>query len=337
MKKTIFTGMILCALMTVFSAQARTLRVGYGGPQLANTDYPSLSTAVTAALTGDTIQVYQGLNTNIGSATLTKRLVILGFGYNFSANPGLQVALDATSSFNLTFDPGSDNSVVQGLVLSSTYVGTSNIMLQRCKLSSLFVGFTSTNSQSVNISNLSIIGCIITNLSGNNGTVSNVLFTNNITNNVNMNNVTGLIANNDFLGAVSFGACVIKNNIFGYFSVTGPSAVFQYNLFNSNVTVTGSNNLFSVDMSTVYADWLGYNMSTSSESKLALKAGSPALNFGMNSNNASTDAGVYGGDAAYVYKLSGIPNIPSIYQLSAPSLNATNNPYTITVSVRSNN
>ena len=70
---------------------------------------------------------------------------------------------------------------------------------------------------------------------------------------------------------------------------------------------------------------------------LLLKSGSLAIGGGTDLSGNPTDAGIYGGEAAFRYKLSGVPAVPAIYKLTAPSNSATSNPYNITISVRSNN
>jgi hypothetical protein len=64
---------------------------------------------------------------------------------------------------------------------------------------------------------------------------------------------------------------------------------------------------------------------------LAFYSSSPAKGKGM----GGTDMGIFGGTNPYL--LSGIPPVPTFYKLSAGSINATSNPYTVTFSVRSNN
>ena len=96
----------------------------------------------------------------------------------------------------------------------------------------------------------------------------------------------------------------------------------------------GATNLFGVTNLFPAAYNNGY---FTSETALQLAAGSPALTAGKNHAGAATQCGVFGGESAQYYRMSGVPNIPAIYQLSAPSQNASSNPYNITISTRSNN
>jgi len=71
---------------------------------------------------------------------------------------------------------------------------------------------------------------------------------------------------------------------------------------------------------------------TSADARYQLKAGSPALTAG----SGGTPIGMYTGN--YPYKLSTIPSIPTIYQLSSPQgNNPPGNTMQINVSTRGNN
>ena len=338
MKKAIAFCLLMTALIFTHSVEAKILRVAYSGPAVAGVDYSNVQAAVNAAAVDDTIQLYQ--NASVGSATVNKRLVFLGFGYRLEFNPALQALPSAGNYVDLNFVGGSEGSVVQGALINRVNIGVNDITVSRC-LGDLWLGYNSTTGL-VPITNVTIISSWL-NIRGDFGAVSNALVNNCILDYLDLPNVAGLFSNNILLGNGNwrFGSCVVRNNIFTYQSrcVNGTSAIFQHNLFarndNCGITITGSNNQFGVNMTNVFLNW--NNGSFGSESNLALKAGSPALGFGVDGNGNPTDAGIYGGDAGLVYKPSGIPPIPAIYHLTSPGLNANTNPYTITVSVRSNN
>ncbi|MBL7765906.1 MAG: hypothetical protein JNJ58_07430 [Chitinophagaceae bacterium] len=179
-----------------------------------------------------------------------------------------------------------------------------------------------------------------------------------------VNPSTGLIANNIFLHKKGFVESAelfridgpsyffIKNNIFYVDSISNIG--YWGNSYNSTKVIIPAgcvvqNNVSNLPAS--YNAWGGTNQwglsnlfvssfqdgYFASESGLQLAAGSPALTVGKNNSGANTPCGIYGGEPGYIYKLSGIPAIPAIYQLTAPSINATTNPYNITTSTRSNN
>lgn len=333
-------ALVFCLFVTLFfshSVEAKILRVAYSGPAVAGVDYPNVQAAVNAAAVDDTIQLYQ--NAAVGSATVNKRLVFLGFGYSLGVNAGLQAVTNAPNTVTLIFVSGSQGSKAQG-VYGDFYLAMNDITISRC-VGDVKLAYNPNSGSQAAISNATFISSYL-NIYGYYGQVSNVLVSNSILANNDLPNVAGLFSNNIIFGGSNrFGSCVIKNNIFATtsFCVSGTSAVFQNNLFassnNCGTAITGSNNLFNINMTNVFVNW--NNGSFGSESNLALKAGSPALSFGIDGNNNPTDAGIYGGEAGLVYKPSGIPAIPAIYQLTSPGLNANTNPYTITVSVRSNN
>jgi len=336
MKKALVFFLLMTALFFSNSVQAKILRVAYSGPAVAGVDYANVQAAVNAAAVDDTIQLYQ--NASVGTAVVNKRLVFVGFGYSLSSNPGLQATTNAPNQVTLGFNPGSQDSKVEG-VYGNFYFGINNITISRC-LGTVYLGYNY-NTGAVPISSATLISSNLT-INGDYGQVSNVLVSNCIINSGSVNNVAGLFSNNIFMNSANvmqFGSCVVKNNIFtysGYGCPSGTSAVFQNNLFNANCpSITGSGNQFNINMANVFVNW--NNGSFGSESNIALKAGSPALGAGLDGNGNPTDAGIYGGEPGLVYKPSGIPAIPAVYQLTSPGLNAATNPYTITVSVRSNN
>jgi hypothetical protein len=330
MKRSFQLTFVLLSLCLL--AEAKIFRVGYSGPQVSGVDFSIVSSAIASAQAGDTIQLYQ--NASVGSSSVNKRLVFIGFGYNLHINSGLQAVPSTPNQVGLYFNAGSENSVVQGVYVDA-YIGTNNITISRCA-GLLRLGLNANTSQHVAISNLTIVSSFVE-LYSSYGLVSNALISNSIITRGDLSQTSGLFMNNVATSSFnSFGSFVVKNNIFTSTSCPqGNNAVFEKNIFRSNCAVTGAGNVGNIDMSTVFTNWNNGNYTT--ESNLALKAGSPAIGLGIDGNGNPTDAGIYGGDPGYVYKLSGIPAIPAIYQLTAPQLNANTNPYTITISVRSNN
>ena len=146
---------------------------------------------------------------------------------------------------------------------------------------------------------------------------------------------------------------LVKNCIFGYSGYAGNiNTVYENNFFieaNPGVAVPGSNNRWGQDYNVLFqriipdnggdvnfGSYTGYGAAFD-ENYYILKAGSPAINGGFNAANAATNCGIFGGETQFVYKPSGIPSVPAIYKLTAPGLNASANPYNVTISVRSNN
>lgn len=126
---------------------------------------------------------------------------------------------------------------------------------------------------------------------------------------------SSIITNQSFYG---FAYCVVRNNIF-----TDPSGTFNY-------VISATDNLFNIDMSTVFQ-----STQTDKDNYFQLSAGSPAIGAGVPNGSTPVDCGAFGGPNPY--KLSGIPSIPAIYELQVPVIVNTGTNASIDVKARSNN
>lgn len=124
--KNIFT---LALSLALFSSSAfatiRTVNNNGGGAQ-----YTSLSAAVTAATTGDTLLV-QGSSVNYGSVTLNKALTIIGTGHNPQKQGPLKSFMDY-----IYFATGSSSSRIIGMTvyMIETNNPVDNIEIKRCQI-----------------------------------------------------------------------------------------------------------------------------------------------------------------------------------------------------------
>ena len=95
-------------------------------------DHTTISDAIGASLDGDTIYVQPSPN-DYGSATLNKRLVLMGAGHNPTFSPY------ESWITTLTIGTGSGNSVVKGLSIrkinSNPSITANNVLVSGCKLS----------------------------------------------------------------------------------------------------------------------------------------------------------------------------------------------------------
>lgn len=364
MKKNLFTLLTLFCIY-IQNVDAKIFRVGYTGPQLTGVDY-SFGGAVSNANTGDTIQIYGSVQN--GNTTVSKKLVILGFGYNLAVHPNLQLTnLNAPSSIDgLFFGPGSDGSIVKGVSCQSFQCGDyystgtpmGDITFERC-----YGGFYFFHRPGAGLlSNVKIISCVGSNVQmydGLNGVpVNNIQIYNSIfqqitlynpgttayiTNCVSPNGVGSYLNLND--AQVLVKNCIIYSHDYYNYNV---NTIYENNFFGEtqpNPLPPGSNNRWSQDWATIFNrlggtdDYAGYpSYAAFDDNYYLLKSGSPAINGGFNASNQPTDCGIFGGEPAYKYVISGIPPIPAIYQLTPPAdPKVTTNPYTFTISVRSNN
>ena len=357
---TLLTSALLCSNLSF----GKIFRVGYTGLPIAGVDYTPAQAqqAQDEASHGDTIQVYG----SAGSMTVNKQLVILGFGYNFDINTNLQaIGTDEPSQINLTLNTGSNGTIVSG-VSGGFYVsasanetdGISDITFQRCRGSFYFANYISYGA----ISNIKIISCVASDISApytfpNAKPLSNLQVFNCILNGVTL---YGTATTATIVNCVSASAgyvmtlnlndagVVVKNCIFYRSNSNNNINTVYENCFfgeaQPSVLPSGNNNRWSQSWAALFNRLGGvndangyYGDETFDEDYYVLKAGSPAINGGFNAASAPTDCGIYGGELAYVYKLSGVPAVPAIYKLTAPGPAATSNPYNITISVRSNN
>ncbi len=346
-------------------AQAKFFRLGYPGITVAGVDYTDFSLLQAAATAGDTVQVY-GSN---GQIFVTKQLVFQGFGYNLDAHAGLQKNnTNSPSSFsNFYLRPGSSGSIIEGIYANNFYIGNdnnvpagagvSNITFRRSMgdfsfqvyygtvsnihISSCAIGTaTMSHSGRSDLTNLTIYNSIIRYYAQlyNFGTTASF---------INCVSPTSSFSGNYTTISLQNASCLVKNCILAKSGVTGnANTVYENNFFQEPVQagVMGNNNRWSQNWADLFQRVIGVddragadNYAEFKETYYQLKAGSLAINGGTNAANSPTDCGIFGGEAAFAYKLGGVPAIPAIYRLDAPSLNTSGNPYNVTISVRSNN
>ncbi|MDO6429035.1 hypothetical protein Q4E93_00460 [Flavitalea sp. BT771] len=342
---------LLLILMAGFQSKAKVWRINNNAGVVA--DYTSFYDACTstAVAAGDTLYVEPSTTdyaTN--SFTLSKRLVVIGPGYFLDpantttpGNAGLQVAKIDSRIAWFRVGAAAAGSGFLGVTLQGIYLtSTNNISFER----DLFTGglYYETGTED----NISIRKCFFNgqNISAANTVTAtnfvceNSIFYNNgyislpnlagsgniVRNNSNINGANGWVLHNAYF----------VNNIIGCYSQSDlTSCTIKNNLFQVAQTLPGTAtaNLVSQDMTTIYVG----GATGSLDSRVVLKSGSPAIAAGLTVGTVSSpDCGAYG--ATDPYRLSGIPNIPSIYSLtvptSIPSGTATVN---ITFSSKNNN
>lgn len=346
MKKFLLFSLALLCLSTI--TNAKIIRVAYPGSAVAGVDFSAsqASAAVAEASAGDTIQVYQQYALQpLSFGNITKQLVFIGFGYFLNKNPDLQAVASADNQYaQLSFVPGSEGSVVQGLY-GYVYLGANDISISRCRFETVVIG-ANQNNQPVNVSGISIRSSFLSSVQDN-GQGSNLYLANNILYSFVLNASSGFLLNNVMTSSVEINSFVVKNNIFTATPCFAQgSNIVDNNIFAGSCSYSGVGNQYGVDMSTVFTNWgvnggfgLIYDHATGTyrDNTLSLSPSGPAKNAGVNGDGSVTDAGIFGGESGDIYRLSGIPAVPSIYKLTATSSTATQSPYNITVSVRSNN
>ncbi|MCG2614658.1 hypothetical protein LZZ85_10215 [Terrimonas sp. NA20] len=347
-----YLSFLLALVFITSTADARIWRINNNIG--INADFTTFHEAVNSSsvVAGDTLY-FEPSTTDYqtNSISVSKRLVMIGPGYfldpsnTFSpGNPNLQVA---TADVRLGFfriDAGGEGSKILGLsIVGGVYLNaTADIVFER-NIFGGYVHFEAGTVNNVTFRKNFFYGNAVGNSSS--VTITNFVCENNIFYNnghISLDRLSGtgnIFRNNSALNGGNGFVLVntyIANNIFGTYgaSVLTNSTV-KNNFFQMNQPLSGTatNNVVSQDMTAVFVA----GTTGSFDSRLALKAGSPAIGAGLTVGSVvSPNCGAYGGPDPY--KLSGIPNIPTIYTLtvptSIPSGTATMN---VTFSTRNNN
>ena len=152
-----------------------------------------------------------------------------------------------------------------------------------------------------------------------------------------------IIRNNVIAAAFNCNYAYLANNIFPNYNenvsgvtITSPvsNCFLKNNIFRlrraENISSVEINNLYSIDMTTVFRTDGG-----TVEKVYQLSAGSPAIGAGIPNGSTPVDCGAFGGPNPY--KLSGIPAIPAIYELQVPLAASPLTDMLINLKARSNN
>lgn len=325
---TLLSTLALVMIPVVSNAQQHVWRVNNTPGNPYDADYVDLPTAISLVPTGDTLHI-EASTYSYGSINLTRHLVLIGPGYFLDVNMGLQAsAIDARID-NLTFAAGSDTSTVMGLYViggSGVSIQTSNINFIRNRLNYGISIPNGTPRSNLYIQGNHIAGGIS---SGSTVQVSNLTISNNIMGSGfggYPNTTTGVFTYNVTGQGSGFYGMTCANNIFRSGTTSVNDNVFHHNYFhNLHPVVPGTANVLA-SMGTVFATAPGPN-----DNLYGLAMFTPA----QTASDVSGPIGVFGGNTPY--HLSGIPKIPTIYQLSAPGTAIQGQTIQVTLSTKSNN
>lgn len=337
------------------------------------TQYTTLQAAVTAAANGDIIYLYPS-PISYGNATINKGLTIIGPGYLVAQNPSLMINTYVSNGFvdDITFAAGSDGTLITGVDFNyMTLNGQSNIAITRCKVRNRIYMTTTNNifiegcyfeNQEGNGSSIDFNFFHLAANYNNNSLVvkNNLFFANNtktrligISTTFSFDNIyigptsNAIVENNIFRDFVCFHNSIVQNNIF--FSVSnnynlssgiytsyepiflsGSSNLFQNNILVANQTGLGTTNISNVPEANIFQGWPTQGGNTFDD-RFKLKNGSPAIGAGI----GGIDCGAFGGGTPY--KLSGIPFIPLVYQINAPTSGGPASGISVNVKIKTNN
>ncbi len=323
--KTLFTLLSIVLLFASSQAKIIYLNNNLEEPDISQNLFTNWSDAYASTLSGDTIYV-SGSAKNYGSITLTKQLTLIGPGYFLSQNSNTQVNKLIAAFGDITFNGGSQGSKLKGICCSG-YAGydviipVSDIFISNCYIPNTI---DIDRNDDANINNITIEKCYIGKVSyyaGYDGVFNNFTFANNIVKGSFdvPNGSSGIISYNLFVNNIfrsqSNSSFEIANNIYlnsntSNFNIQPLPDVAVHH----NISLTGAfgndNNNITVPQSTLFISDEG----ASDDGMYMLSENSPAKGAGSN----GTDIGPFGG--LDPYRLSGLPNLPNIYELSTGGL-----------------
>lgn len=348
--------LFLCFSIILFLVEplsAKIIRVNNQEPTNASQNtFNTLAEGYTNAVNGDTLYIEPSPTPHTGNLNVTKLITFLGAGFFHAENAGLSSNTNR-SVFNLrlNFAEGSSGSKVISITFLSEGSGidlrTNNIEIFSCS----FFGSGSTalgrqfpfDIYVANLENIVIKGCYFSQFDNSQGYIFNLsdnaspknfVFVNNISERRFWiaNNTTGIIANNLFRGdnfrVGENSQLQIHNNIFlGTTTVTLPSPIgsnLSHNIANSSLFGTANNNQSNISESDIFIG------GDSPDAKYLIKENGPADGKGRD----GVDIGPFGGPKPY--KLSGLPDIPTIYDFSTSGVANPDGKLPVSIKVRAN-
>jgi hypothetical protein len=303
-----------------FIAHAKIWRVNNNAA--ANADFTTAADAHNGAQAGDTLH-FESSNINYGNITLSKKLILIGLGHFLSSNQGLQSTTVPSRLSTITLNPGSEGSVVC-VPAESISVNANNITIFRIQVTNL----------SINASNTLVINCFVTNSISFAGTTTGAIISNNIIGDrllMNANHsatITHNIINAVTGNSGSYNNSDVHSNIFNKPTAsTFTNCAVEFNMCSNTNLPEGNSNQRSVNMTEVFV-----NSSSVVDNGFVLKPVPGNLAVGTGKNGA--DCGAFG--SVTPFKMSMIPNVPTIYNLTVPAA-PSGNSMEIKVSTRVNN
>lgn len=281
-------------------------------------DFVTLQEAHDSADYGDTLYV-EGSTTGYGDAVITKQLAIFGPGFFLNDNVDTQANTSSASAGVLTCNNGSQGSEISGMTLANANINTDEIIFRRNRVVNTATFSPSTvkvtDSQNVLVSQNHIY-----HYPNHNTTYFGVEVNGSSFITVQNNYIHGRYAALKFSDNAS---CVFKNNVIVE-GIDGNGQQLINNILTSG-TYTGTNDLLN---NVGNSDQFGTEDGNQSDVPMATVftgAGSPDGQWQLSFNSPAAEAGfggedcgMFGGPTPYI--LSGMPNIPAIYQFVAPTV-----------------
>jgi hypothetical protein len=316
-KSSILISLILLNI-SIFSQNKITLS-HLGTPAF----YTNLTTAITAAVNGDTIYLPGGTIAPTSSdISVNKALHLIGAGHY----PDSTSATGRTIITTLRFVTGSGGGSLQGCVLSNLYIGYANtqsisgLTVSRCKIDNFRLGYDAASTlDNIYLTENVFAGDFIIHTS-----YQNILIIRNIFNFTSDRGGQSLLFKNNIFydnnnypdyGALSgFINCIFENNIIISTTSSNLQIVSSYSNFNKNMFIPGvsdwgtnvqQNSLLNQTLTSTFENAPGTSFSYGHN--YHLKSTCPGKNYGTD----GTDIGIFGTSSPY--KDGAVPFNPHIF------------------------
>ncbi len=342
MKKTVFTFLAFLILGNTL-ATVRRVNNNVGVELVPNIVYSAFKAAHDDSSPGDTIYIEPSNINYIFTDGISKRLVIIGNGYNIGTNAGLINPLpqntfeskvqgfeSAGGGGLLKIKVGAQNSSLIGLSFQNAVVIESgSVVLERCQ-------WIPNSSLSLNSNNNLIKSCFTKQFgtgfgtivgSGQNNTIDNCILGDGV------GNLVGLVVNNSFIDEISlvtngtFTNCIVNGSISG----TNNTFANCLKIGGTFPTPGINNNIENILLGDVFVVANPLSGNGTQDKDYRLKVGSPAIGSGF----GGVDMGPFGG--ATPYRLSGQPPVPVITNFFLSTTGSTTSGLTGSITIQANN
>ncbi len=322
--KSLITFLSIIFLFATVQAKVVYLNNNLEEPNIGENLFINWSDAYAAVSAGDTIYVV-GSKFNYGRIGIEKALTIIGPGYFLNLNSSTQSKKESAKFELINLLNGSDGTYLKGVSIPGRYGLDFNAQIDNITVEGIYceyIEFTIYNNFIYD--NITIKKCYLSGVSMStryDGLFTNLTFTNNIiTGGISVEGgSSGIISNNLIIGNTfelgTTSSLEIANNIYlndneNNFSIQPlPDASVHHNISLSGAFGNDNNNL-TAPQSTLFTT----DENATADGQYMLSENSPAKGTGTNGN----DIGPFGGPDPY--RLSGLPNLPNIYELSTVGL-----------------
>ena len=342
------TFLTVLAMFFAFNATATVWRVN-NNPGV-DADFSNLQTAIDDANVQpfDTLYV-EGSSNCYGGISVSKPVTLFGTGYFLNENDTTQSLKKSSTLNSAKFNSGAEGAVLCGFKIiddyssSAVYISTDSVVVIRNQIVQsniarygIYILSSSLSRIRLECNYISITNynypCSAIKISGDQHSI--VIRNNYLDGSGNGTNYsiessgsnTLVISNNIFGQNLKTNSSLISNNIMISGDVTGSDNLYVYNIGSEQQFGNEYGNQQNVDMSIVFVDY-----TPSVDNDLILAVGSPAIGAGFE----GMDCGIFGGSNPYV--LSGIPPIPSIFEITLQNLiGSVNTPIEVNLKAKSN-